>query len=168
MALVLQPSRDDIRITWLAALATSIHLLESSLPSLLPGIKPGFANIITIIVLLRFNWHAAIWVSLLRVLAGSLLLGTFLSPTFMLSLTGAICSLLAMGLALHLPGKGFSAIGLSIVAALAHISGQFLLAYVWFIPHQGLWNILPLLLIMALILGIINGIICNKVIARLP
>jgi len=168
MALVLQPSRDDIRIAWLAALATSIHLLESTLPSPLPGIKPGFANIITIIVLLRFNWHAAIWVSLLRVLAGSLLLGTFLSPTFMLSLTGAICSLLAMGLALQLPGKGFSAIGLSIVAALAHITGQFLLAYVWFIPHQGLWNILPLLLIMALILGIINGIICNKVIARLP
>lgn len=168
MTLVLQPNRDDIRIAWLAALATSIHLLESSLPSLLPGIKPGFANIITIIVFLRFNWHAAIWVSLLRVMAGSLLLGTFLSPTFMLSLSGAICSLLVLGLAQQLPGKGFSAIGLSIVAALSHISGQFLLAYVWFIPHQGLWNLLPVLLSMSLILGIINGIICNKVLARLP
>lgn len=168
MAIVLQPGREDIRLAWLAALATSIHLLESTLPSPLPGIKPGFANIITIIVLLRFGWRAAIWVSLLRVMAGSLLLGTFLTPTFMLSLTGATCSLLALGLARQIPGKGFSAIGLSIVAALAHISGQFLLAYVWFIPHPGLWHLLPLLLFLALILGIINGIICNKVTARLP
>lgn len=167
MKLVLQPSREDIRLTWLAALATSIHIIESSLPSPLPGIKPGFANIITIIVLLRFGWHAAIWVNLLRVIAGSLIIGTFLSPTFMLSLSGAVCSLLALGLAQQIPGKGFSAIGLSIVAALSHISGQFLLAYIWFIPHPGLWNLLPLLLSIALILGIMNGIICNKVIARL-
>jgi len=168
MALVLQPGREDIRLAWLAALATSIHILESSLPTLLPGIKPGFANIITIIVLLRFGWRSAVWVSLLRVTAGSLLLGTFLSPTFMLSLTGAICSLLVLGLARQLPGRGFSAIGLSTAAALSHISGQFLLAYVWFIPHQGLWGLLPVLLCLALILGIMNGIICNKVIARLP
>ena len=167
MAIVLQPDREDIRLAWLAALATSIHLLESTLPSPLPGIKPGFANIITIIVLLRFGWRAAIWVSLLRVTAGSLLLGTFLTPTFMLSLTGAIASLLMLGLASKFPGKGFSAIGLSIVAALSHISGQFLLAYVWFIPHPGLWDLLPLLLFLALILGIINGIISNKVISRL-
>ncbi len=168
MALVLQPGREDIRLAWLAALATSIHILESSLPTPLPGIKPGFANIITIIVLLRFGWRSAVWVSLLRVTAGSLLLGTFLSPTFMLSLTGALCSLSILGLACQLPGKGFSAIGLSILAALAHICGQFLLAYVWFIPHQGLWGLLPVLLSLALILGIMNGVICNKVIARLP
>jgi heptaprenyl diphosphate synthase len=168
MALVLQPDRDDIRIAWLAALATSIHLLESSLPSPLPGIKPGLANIITIIVLLRFGWRAAVWVSLLRVMAGSLLLGTFLSPTFMLSLTGALSSLTILALAMRLPGRGFSAIGLSILAALAHIGGQFLLAYLWFIPHHGLWNLLPVLLSLATILGMINGIICNKVLAHLP
>ena len=168
MTLVLQPGREDIRLAWLAALATSIHILESSLPTLLPGIKPGFANSITIIGLLCVGWRSAVWVSLLRVTAGSLLLGTFLSPTFMLSLTGAICSLLVLGLARQLPGQGFSAIGLSTAAALSHISGQFLLAYVWFIPHQGLWGLLPVLLCLALILGIMNGIICNKVIARLP
>ncbi|MFO7604144.1 MAG: Gx transporter family protein [Gammaproteobacteria bacterium] len=168
MALVLQPDREDIRLAWLAALATSIHLLESSLPSPLPGIKPGLANIITLIVLLRFGWRAAIWVSLLRVVAGGLLLGTFLSPTFMLSLAGAVSSLLVLGLTWRLPGQGFSAIGLSVLAALAHISGQFVLAYFWFIPHPGLWNLLPVLLSLALILGIINGTICHKVVARLP
>lgn len=168
MALVLQPDRNDIRIAWLAALATSIHLLESSLPSPLPGIKPGLANIITIIVLLRFGWRTAVWVSLLRVMAGSLLLGTFLSPTFMLSLTGALSSLAILALATQLPGRGFSAIGLSILAALSHISGQFVLAYLWFVPHHGLWNLLPVLLSLATILGMINGIICNKVLAHLP
>jgi len=167
MTLVLQPQREDLRIAWLAALAVSIHILESGLPSPLPGIKPGLANIITIIVLIRFGWQTAAWVSLLRVVAGSLLLGTFLSPTFMLSLCGALCSLLVLAPAMRLPGRGFSPMGLSVLAALAHISGQCVLAYLWLIPHEGLWRLLPFLLTAALGLGLVNGIICRKMLEHL-
>ncbi|MGD9000355.1 MAG: Gx transporter family protein, partial [Granulosicoccaceae bacterium] len=38
-------SDEDQRIARLAALAIVIHVAESALPSPLPGIKPGFANI---------------------------------------------------------------------------------------------------------------------------
>ncbi len=75
--MLLQTTRDDHRIAWLAALAITIHMLESGLPSPLPGAKPGLANVITIAVLVCFGWRAAVWVSLLRVLAGSLLLDPF-------------------------------------------------------------------------------------------
>ena len=96
--MVLQPTRDDLRIAWLTALAVSIHLLESALPSPLPGVKPGLANVITVAVLIYFGWAMAAWISLLRVTAGSVLLGTFLSPTFVLSLSGAVASIFVLGL----------------------------------------------------------------------
>ena len=162
----IQTTAEDHRIAWLTALAISIHILESALPSPLPGLKPGLANVITIAVLLQFGWRTAAWVSLLRVVCGSLLLGTFLSPAFLLSLGGALCSMGMLWLAQRLPGTGFSAIGLGVVAALAHMSGQFTLAWLLFIPHPALWRLFPILLTAALLFGIVSGIIaramCNS------
>jgi heptaprenyl diphosphate synthase len=65
-------------------------VVEAAIPSPLPGVKPGLANIVTLVVLQRLGMRAAVWVSLLRVVAGSLILGTFLSPSFVLSLCGAL------------------------------------------------------------------------------
>lgn len=166
--LQLQTTTEDHRIAWFAALAVVIHLFESALPSPLPGIKPGLANVVTVIVLCCYGWRMAAWVTMLRVLAGSLLLGTFLSPTFMLSFTGALCSVLILLLASRLPGKGFGPVGYSLLAAMAHISGQFVMAWALFIPHPGLWQLFPVLLTFAIVLGTINGIISLLVIKRLP
>ncbi len=161
----LQTTRDDYRIAWFTALAITIHVLESSLPSLIPGMKLGLANIITIIVLFRYNLYTAVWVSLLRVLIGSILIGTFLSPTFMLSLSGALCSIVAVA-AIRLPIK-LSPIGISALAAVAHITGQFYAAYFLFIPHDDLFILLPILMTIALIVGIVNGIISKKLLSNM-
>jgi heptaprenyl diphosphate synthase len=109
----------------------------------LPGIKPGLANIVTLIVLARYGWVAAAWVSGLRVFAGSLLLGHFLSPGFFMSVTGALFSLLTLALAIRLPRRCFGPVSWSILAAFAHISGQLLLAPMWLVPHDGLFVLLP-------------------------
>lgn len=155
----IQTTREDITIAWLTALAITIHVAEGAFPSPLPGLKPGLANVVTIVVLIRFGWSSAAWVSLLRVLMGSLILGTFLSPTFVLSLTGALCSIAVLAPASRLPGTGFGPIGYSVLAALAHMGGQFLAAYWLFIPHPGLFHLLPVLMTAALIFGLLGGII---------
>ena len=80
-------THEDHRIALLAALAISIHIIESAFPSPLPGVKPGLANVITLFTFIRYGWQTALQVSLLRVVISSLLLGTFLSPTFLLSLS---------------------------------------------------------------------------------
>ncbi len=167
MKLVIQTTRQDHRIAWLAALAISIHILESALPSPFPGVKPGLANVITIICLMLYGWNSAAWITMLRVLVGSLLIGTFLTPTFVLSLAGALASIAVLWIASRLPGSGFSAIGYSLLAAMAHMSAQFFAAYVLFIPHEGLFHLLPILLTMAVIFGLISGIIANQVIKRI-
>lgn len=165
--LLLTPTRDDHRIAWLAAVAILIHILESAVPVILPGIKPGLANIITITALCLYGWHTAAWVSLLRVLVGSVIIGSFLSPTFLLSLSGALTSLAILKLATLLPGRGLSALGYSVLAAMAHMTGQFLLAYLLFIPHPGIWRLYPLLMTVAVLLGIINGIISQRLVNHL-
>lgn len=164
-------TREDHRIAWLAALAITIHILESALPSPVPGVKPGLANVVTIVVLCRYGMAAAVWVSVLRVLAGSLLLGTFLSPTFVLSLSGAVCALLALavahGLSRLLPAWAVGAVGYSVLAAWAHMAGQFVVAYTFFVPHEGLFHLLPILLGVSLVFGWVSGVIAHRIIENL-
>lgn len=159
---------DDHRVAKLAALAIGLHLLESIMPSPLPGVKPGIANIVTLFVLYRFNFATAAWVSLIRVFATSLLLGNFLSPTFALSLGGAIMSLGILGLAQYLPRQYFGPVSLSILAAFAHMIGQLILVRLWLIPHAGLAYLVPLFMAAALLFGLINGIVTSYLLATYP
>jgi heptaprenyl diphosphate synthase len=159
---------DDHRVAKLAALAIGLHLLESIMPSPLPGVKPGIANIVTLFVLYRFNFATAAWVSLIRVFATSLLLGNFLSPTFALSLGGAIMSLGILALAQYLPRQYFGPVSLSILAAFAHMIGQLILVRLWLIPHAGLAYLVPLFMAAALLFGLINGIVTSHLLATYP
>lgn len=157
---------EDRRVAWLATAAVGLSLVDAAIPSPLPGVKPGLANIVTLVVLARYGWATAVWVSALRVLAGSLLLGYFLAPGFFLSLTGTTLSLLTLGLARHLPKRWFGPVSLSIFAAFAHIGGQLLLARAWLIPHDGVFLLTPVFAGAALVFGTINGLIAAKLLAE--
>lgn len=140
-------------------------MVEAIVPSPLLGVKPGIANIITLYVLYRFDFATAAWVSLLRVLAGSMLLGQFLSPTFVLSLTGAITSLFILAFAIKLPRRWFGPVSLSILAAFAHIAGQLIVVRLWLIPHAGVAYLIPVFAAAALFFGIINGLVAARLLA---
>ena len=156
----------DHHVAKLTALAIGLHIIEAVIPSPLPGVKPGVANIVTLFVLYQYGFTTAAWVSLLRVFASSLLLGQFLSPTFVLSLSGALFSLAALFFAQHLPKKYFSAISLSLFAAFAHIAGQLIIVRLWLIPHAGIIYLVPIFAIAALVFGVINGIITGKLMSQ--
>lgn len=162
----IQTTIDDHRIAKLAAFAIALHMVEALLPSPLPGVKPGIANIVTLYVLLRYDFTTAAWVSILRVFASSLLLGQFLSPTFALSLSGAVCSLALLAVAVHLPKRYFGAVTLSILAAFAHISGQLLLVRLWLIPHASVAYLIPVFAVAAVVFGLINGLITAQLINK--
>jgi heptaprenyl diphosphate synthase len=147
----------DHQIAQLSAIAIGLSLIESVLPSPMPGVKPGIANIITLYAMYRFNFRTAIWVSILRVFATSLILGQFLSPTFMLSLTGSLLSLLTLYFSIKLPSRFFSPIGLSVLSSFAHTTGQLLLVRLWLIPHASIYYLIPVYSAAALAFGLING-----------
>mgnify|MGYP003347658892 FL=1 len=164
--LKIHTTQDDHRVAKLAALAIGLHLIEAVVPSPLPGVKPGIANIVTLYVLYRFDFATAAWVSLLRVFASSLLFGNFLSPTFVLSLSGAMMSLVALYFAQYLPRRHFGPVSLSIFAAFAHMLAQLLLVRFWLIPHAGVAYLIPIFMLAALFFGLINGVVTSILLKR--
>lgn len=153
---------DDHRIARLTAAAIAIALVETAVPSPLPGVKPGLANIITLLVLLRYDWVTAAWVTLLRVIAVSLLVGQFMAPGFVLSLGGAVASLamlyLTQSLVARWPGW-FGPVTLSVLSALAHMMMQLLIVRFWLVPSPGVWVLAPVFMGAALLFGALNGAI---------
>lgn len=162
------PTRDDQRIARLATAAIVLSVAEAAIPLPLPGVKPGLANIVILIVLLRWGWRDAVWVALLRVFAGSLLLGQFLAPGFFMSLAGSVTSLAVLGLAVRLPSRWFGPVTLSLFAAFAHIGGQLLLARAWLVPHDGVFYLVPVFALAATVFGLVNGLVAARMLRELP
>ena len=156
---------DDRRIARLAALAIGLTLAEAALPSPIPGVKPGLANIVILLVLLQYGWRAAAWVSGLRVLAGGLLLGSLFAPGFWLSASGAFVSLSVLAVARHLPPRHFGPVSLSVLAAFGHIGGQLALVGVWLLPAASLIKLSPVFAAAALVFGTVNGLIVARMLA---
>jgi len=163
----LVPTEKDRRIARHAAAAIVLTVAEAAIPLPLPGVKPGLANIVTLIVLARWGWREAVWVALLRVLAGSLLLGQFLAPGFFLSLSGAIASLIVLGVAMHLPRRWFGPGSHSILAAFAHIGAQLVVARLWLVPHDGVFYLLPVFALAAVVFGLVNGLVAARLLEEL-
>lgn len=157
---------DDHRVARLAAAAIGLSLVDAAIPMPLPGVKPGLANIVVLVVLVRYGWTTAAWVSLLRVLAGSLLLGQFLAPGFFLALAGTFASLAALAAAHRLPRRHFGPLSWSVCAAFAHIAGQLLLVRAWLVPHDGVFKLAPVFAISALAFGVANGLIACRILAE--
>ena len=57
----LETTAEDHRIAQLAAAAIGLALIDAAIPLPLPGVKPGLANIVTLIVLARYGWATAAW-----------------------------------------------------------------------------------------------------------
>ncbi|TJZ79141.1 Gx transporter family protein [Chitiniphilus eburneus] len=161
-------SAADRRIAGYAAIAIALSVMEAAIPTPIPGVKPGLANIVVLLVLWRHGWQEAAWVGLLRIFGAALALGGLFSPGFALSLAGGLCSLAVLALVQHLPRRWFGPVGLSILAAFAHISGQLLLARLWLIPHEGLWRLAPLFAGAALLFGLVNGLIVARMLLEKP
>ncbi|MEW5786536.1 MAG: Gx transporter family protein [Pseudomonadota bacterium] len=164
----LHASETDRRVATLAAAAIGLTLAEAAIPLPLPGVKPGLANIVTLVVLYRYGWTLAAWVSGLRIVAGALALGQFLTPAFLLSLSGGLMSLLVLAAAIRLPRRWFGPVGLSLLAAFTHIGTQLLVVDLWLMPGASLQGLLPLFLSAAWITGLGNGLAAVHLLTTVP
>ncbi|MCE5312877.1 MAG: Gx transporter family protein [Nitrospiraceae bacterium] len=155
-------SQDSFRIAVLSAFALALHGMETMLPSPIPWIKPGFSNIVALFSLYCFGFRTALYVTLIRVTAGSMLFGTFPGPAFILSLAGGLASVASMGIFLAFIPRLFSPVGISVAGAFFHNSAQLAAAYLFFIHRpEPVILIAPALLMIGTAAGAINGFICR-------
>lgn len=156
----------DRRVAMYAAAAVGLTLAEAAIPLPIPGVKPGLANIVTLVVLILFGWRMAAWVTLLRVVASALVLGSFLTPAFVLSLSGALASLALLALIRGLHPRYLGAVGLSVLAAFAHVGAQLVVVDLWLMPGVSLLTLAPLFLAAAWLTGLVNGLAATRLLAR--
>lgn len=150
--------RRNTHLALLVAMATAIHTVEAAVPTPLPWMKFGFANILTITAISLYGFRAGMTVAFLRIMVGSLIIGSFLTPSFFIGLSGGIASAVVMGASYKLFGGIFSLVGISVLGAYASNLAQITTVYFLFIRHTEIFMLLPVFLGFGLVTGIMNGI----------
>jgi heptaprenyl diphosphate synthase len=154
-------------LSLLAAAALSLFLFESILPSPVPWVRLGLANVMTVTVLFLYGVGPALLLTALRILLGSLLLGTFLSPAFFLAAAGGAASLGVMAIARRALVPPLGIVGVSVLGAAAHNAGQLGALTLLFLHDAEGLRLLPYLILSATLLGALTGLSARALAAYL-
>ena len=154
-------------LSLIVALGVVLHRLEILIPLPSPWIKLGLANVMSLVTLIFFGLRDAVTVTLLRIMLGSIIGGTFLSPTFFLSQSGGITSVFVMSWAYYNGKSPFSLVGVSVCAAYTHTLTTVVCVYFFLIQQEFILNLLPVFFTLTLIAGFLTGIIGNFIAKKL-
>jgi heptaprenyl diphosphate synthase len=167
----IQKDNKVYKIALLVAFACVLQIAESLIPHPVPGLRLGLANMLTLTAMIVLGFRYALEVAVLRTVLSAFIMGTFMSPTFILSFSGAVLSTLIMGFFYWLSGVHrrfrLSIIGLSIIGAFCHNLVQLYLAYLLLVKHEGIFFFFPWLSIGAVATGWVVGVVAAGVCRRL-
>ena len=149
----------------LTALGLIIGYIEFLIPIPLgiPGVKPGFANIVIVWALYSLGPWEALMINGMRIFLSGFLFGNF--SMILYSLAGAAVSFLCMCLAKK---SGLvSMTGVSMIGGVMHNMGQLLVAMA-VLETVSLVYYGPVLLAAGVITGLLIGIVTGEVKKRIP
>ena len=144
------------RLALLTAIALTIFMVEAQLPvvTVVPGIKLGLANIVTVFALYALGPAQAVLILLARCTLGALFAGNMNALLF--SLMGGLA---AMGVMILLSRvRALSVYGVSVGGAAAHNCGQ-VAAAVLTLGNTAPLYYLPVLLGVSLFTGAFTGLV---------
>ena len=149
----------------LTALGLIIGYIEFFIPIPLgiPGVKPGFANIVIVWALYSLGLWEALMINGMRIFLSGFLFGNF--SMILYSLAGAAVSFLCMCLAKK--SGLFSMTGVSMLGGVMHNMGQLLVAMA-VLETVSLVYYGPVLLAAGVITGLLIGIVTGEVKKRIP
>lgn len=138
----------------LVALGMVLSYLENLIPinALVPGVKLGIANIVTIVAIVKLGFRPALTISVGRVVLSGLLFGNLLVIVY--SLAGAFLSIVVMWLVMKL--RLFSYVGISVCGAIAHNLGQLIVAVI-LLENQNIMYYMLVLVVTGTISGALIG-----------
>ena len=153
----------ELALLTAAALIIFIIELQIPYPFPIPGIKPGFANIITVYTVYHYRAHEAAAVAAVRILLGAVFTGNFMALIY--SAAGTLLCLAAM-----LPLKKLideNHIWMtSVIGAVLHNTGQMAAALVIMRTPQ-LMLYYPFLIVSGCLAGAFTGLCAQYVTKRL-
>lgn len=125
----------------------------------IPGIKPGLSNCVLMFTLYTMKKRSVFLLAVAKVTLCALLFGNVTG--FVYSAAGAFLSVAVMMMLLRV--KSISCVGLSVLSAFAHMTGQLLASRVM-LGSFSAFAAAPWLMLCALVAGIFTGFVTNAVI----
>lgn len=154
---MLSTAREVTTVAALTSAGIALFVIESFIPTPLPFLKIGLANISSVLTLVLIGAPAMFLVVTMRVIVGSMLIGSLFSPGFILALSSGITSAAIMSLVWTVRKDLFSPLGISLIGALTHVVTQFVIVTAVYIQNQSLLFLLPLLLLSGVSGGVVVG-----------
>ncbi|MGL5972899.1 MAG: Gx transporter family protein [Oscillospiraceae bacterium] len=145
----------------LASLSFALSFFEATVLSafiLVPGIKIGLSNIVTMFTFVLLGFIPAFYLTMLKVLF------TFVSRGFtasLMSFGGSVLSLFTMFLFYKLLKSKEDFLPISILGGVTHNIGQIIMATI-ILGSDFVFYYIPVLLISGLVVGVFTGIIFNN------
>jgi heptaprenyl diphosphate synthase len=146
---------------WLLA-AVALNAIEIAIPRLpfFPWLKPGFANIITIMWIIKYGFKDAVLYTALRIWISGFYFG-FSLFTFSLSISGGLLSTVVMSILWIAFGKRglIGTVGMAMVGAMFHNAGQLAIVYLMMSQNFGVLEQFPFMLGASIVFGGIVGML---------
>jgi heptaprenyl diphosphate synthase len=153
-------SPDRAEKTALLLLAVGLNAVEYFLPRIpvFPWLKPGIANIVTIIWIIRWGAADALVFAFVRSWITSFFFG-FSMVSFMLSISGGVLAAAGMGALWALFGRRgwIGLVGIGVAGAVFHNAGQLCGVYLLLAALPAVWYQVPFMLFASLLFGSITG-----------
>ncbi|MBU1145075.1 MAG: Gx transporter family protein [Firmicutes bacterium] len=141
-----------------------LSILESMFSTalfIIPGVKLGLANVITLIILYIYGYKEAFVVVILRIFLVALVYSGIFNPTALLSLSGGIFAYITMVFFKKI--RIFSIISVSVAGAFMHMVGQIIMAMI-ILDTPTLLYYLPYMILISIPTGIFVGLASKKLV----
>lgn len=144
----------------LLAFALILSYIEVLIPFSfgIPGVKLGLSNLAVLSALCLLGYRDAFLLTVVKAIFCGFLFGNM--TMILYSLSGAVCSFLAM--AVMMKSNHFHLLTISAVGGVMHNAGQLLVAY-FVVKTYGIFYYVPILILAGLIAGILIGTIVTLV-----
>lgn len=159
---MLSTTREVTAVAMLTAGGIALFVIESVIPAPLPFLKVGLANISSLLAMLTLGIPQMFIVMILRVVVGSMLVGSLFTPGFVLAIGGGVTSAIAMAVTKKASKDLFSPVGISLIGSFTHVLTQFLLALWLYVQSAAFFFLLPLLLLSGFLGGLAVGLITSR------
>ncbi|HPE00238.1 MAG TPA: Gx transporter family protein [Bacillota bacterium] len=155
--------RKLVFIAIMISISVVLSIVETAISGMIfivPGVKLGLANVVTLIILMTHGEKEAFLVVFTRILIVALTYSGLFSNSFWISISGGMLAIIAMIL---IKRTKLSLYSISVFGSLMHMVGQITAAIV-VSNTETLIYLLPYMIALSVPTGIITAYLANKVI----
>ncbi|MDD4689252.1 MAG: Gx transporter family protein [Eubacteriales bacterium] len=145
------------RMALFTTIAFALSSIERMIPTPLPGVKLGLANIVCLFVLINYGYKDSMIVNASRSILSAILGGGFSALIY--SLPGGIVSISIMALLIKVGKNNLSTVAISTCGSVAHIITQLSVAII-VTGSVFVLELLPIYTISSVFSGVSIGMVC--------